>query len=52
MTETETKKSELKTINWEEVKKHKDSKSTYLVIYDRVYNVTKFLEEVIILFPA
>ncbi|KAL3860322.1 hypothetical protein ACJMK2_010461 [Sinanodonta woodiana] len=28
-----------------EVAKHKDSKSTWIVIYDKVYDVTKFLEE-------
>ena len=48
MTETETKNPELKTFNWEEIKGHKDSKSSWVVIYDRIYDVTKFLEEVII----
>ncbi|XP_064640287.1 cytochrome b5-like isoform X2 [Lineus longissimus] len=38
------KKSET-TYTLEEVKKHNDSKSSWLVIHDRVYDVTKFLEE-------
>ncbi|XP_053401986.1 cytochrome b5-like [Mercenaria mercenaria] len=37
--------SESKTFSLKEVKSHNDSKSTYLVIYDKVYDVTKFLEE-------
>ncbi|XP_064610269.1 cytochrome b5-like [Liolophura sinensis] len=37
--------SSLKTIRLEEVKSHKDSKSTWLIIHDQVYDVTKFLEE-------
>ncbi|KAL4234596.1 Cytochrome b5 type B (outer mitochondrial membrane) [Mactra antiquata] len=28
-----------------EIKEHNDSKSTWLVIHDKVYDVTKFLEE-------
>ena len=50
MPETETTESEVKTFNWEEVKGHKDSKSSWIVIYDRVYDVTKFLEEVSIFY--
>ncbi|WAR11743.1 CYB5-like protein [Mya arenaria] len=37
--------TELKSFSLKEVKEHNDSKSTYLVIYDQVYDVTKFLEE-------
>ncbi|KAH3772762.1 cytochrome b5-like [Dreissena polymorpha] len=37
--------TELKSFKLQEVKEHNDSKSTYLVIYDKVYDVTKFLEE-------
>ncbi|XP_060693995.1 cytochrome b5 [Hemiscyllium ocellatum] len=32
-------------ITMEEVKTHNSSKSTWLVIHDKVYDVTKFLEE-------
>ena len=46
MSETETKGPEPKTFSLQEVKGHKDSKSTWIVIYDRIYDVTKFLEEV------
>ncbi|XP_071091535.1 cytochrome b5-like [Haliotis cracherodii] len=35
----------LKTYRLSEVKQHKDSKSTWLVIHNQVYDVTKFLEE-------
>lgn len=45
MSETETKGPEPKTFGMQEVKGHKDSKSTWIVIYDRIYDVTKFLEE-------
>jgi hypothetical protein len=38
--------TETKTFTLKEVKGHDDSKSTFLVIYDKVYDVTKFLEEV------
>jgi len=38
--------TELKKFTLKEVKEHNDSKSTYFVIYDQVYDVTKFLEEV------
>lgn len=37
--------TETKTFTLKEVKGHDDSKSTFLVIYDKVYDVTKFLEE-------
>ena len=30
----------------EEVKKHKDVKSAWIVVHNKVYDVTKFLEEV------
>lgn len=46
MAESGTKKSGLKTIGLQEVKGHKDSKSTWIVINDKIYDVTKFLEEV------
>lgn len=41
---------ELKTFSYKDVKEHKTAKSTYLAIYDKVYDVTKFLEEVSIVF--
>ncbi|ESO95612.1 hypothetical protein LOTGIDRAFT_144558 [Lottia gigantea] len=37
--------TELKTYRLEEISKHKTAKSTWLVIHDEVYDVTKFLEE-------
>lgn len=40
------KMSSTKTFSLKEVKEHNDSKSTWLVIYDKIYDVTKFLEEV------
>ena len=35
-----------KTYRLEEVSKHNDGRSTWLVIHNKVYDVTKFLEEV------
>jgi len=37
--------SEMKKLTKEEVATHNDKKSTYLIIHDSVYDVTKFLEE-------
>ncbi len=34
------------SITREELKKHKDGKSCWVAIHDKVYDVTKFLEEV------
>lgn len=39
---SETKK---RTITLEELKQHKDGKSLWMAIHDKVYDVTKFLEE-------
>jgi len=36
---------ELKKYTLEEVKKHNDSRSSWIVVHDIVYDVTKFLEE-------
>jgi len=36
---------DLKKYSLKEVAEHKDKKSTWLVIHDKVYDVTKFLEE-------
>ncbi|XP_072135916.1 cytochrome b5 type B isoform X2 [Mobula birostris] len=38
-------KAEVKYYSMEEVKTHNKSKSTWLVIHDKVYDVSKFLEE-------
>ncbi len=38
--------SEEKTFSWEEVNKHNNSESLWLVVHDIVYDVTKFMEEV------
>ncbi|KAK7114095.1 cytochrome b5-like [Littorina saxatilis] len=37
--------SQKKVFRAEEVKSHKDSKSTWLIIHNQVYDVTKFLDE-------
>jgi len=37
--------SELKVYRAEEVKSHKDAKSTWMIIHNKVYDVTKFLDE-------
>ncbi|XP_074646344.1 cytochrome b5-like [Tubulanus polymorphus] len=37
--------ADLKQFTLEEVKKHNDSRSCWIVIHDIVYDVTKFLEE-------
>lgn len=37
-------------ISLEEVKKHADEKSSWIIIHDDVYDVTGFLEEVNIFF--
>jgi len=34
-----------KTITLEELKQHKDAKSCWIAIHDKVYDVTKFLDE-------
>ena len=36
-----------KTYRLEEVAKHNDGRSTWLVIHNKVYDVTAFLEEVL-----
>lgn len=38
--------SEQKVFRAEEVKEHKDAKSAWLIIHNRVYDVTKFIDEV------
>ena len=40
----------LKLISLEELKSHNNSTSIWLAIHDKVYDVTKFLEEVTALF--
>ena len=37
---------ELKKYSWEEIKDHQSSGSPWLVVHDKVYDVTDFLEEV------
>ena len=37
---------ELKTLTWEEVVEHNSAESLWIVIHDKVYDVTKFMEEV------
>ena len=38
---------EKKCYTLDEIKKHNDGKSTWLIIHDKVYDVTSFLEEVL-----
>ena len=38
--------NELSKYTWEEVAKHRTSESLWIVIHDKVYDVTKFMEEV------
>lgn len=35
-----------KKFTWEEVAKHKTAQSLWVVIHDKVYDITKFMEEV------
>ena len=42
--------SEQKVFRADEVKAHKDAKSSWLIIHNRVYDVTKFLDEVSVFF--
>ena len=44
--ESEGASGELKKYSWEEVKQHDTSQSAWVVLHDKVYDVTKFLEEV------
>ena len=37
---------EMKVYSLKEVEEHTDDKDVWIVIHDRVYNVTKFLDEV------
>ena len=37
---------EAKVISADELKQHKDASSLWIAIHDRVYDVTKFLDEV------
>ena len=46
--ETEGKK----ILTLEEIKKHNDGRSTWFVIHNKVYDVTKFLEEVSLMIPV
>ncbi len=44
--------SEEKTFSWEEVNEHNNSESLWLVVHDVVYDLTKFMEEVRVCYPA
>ena len=37
---------ELPKYSWEEVAKHNSAESLWIVVQDKVYDVTKFMEEV------
>ena len=38
--------SELRKISWDEVAEHNSSEALWLVVHDKVYDVTTFMEEV------
>ena len=46
MSGEETEQKELPKYTWEEVAKHRTAESVWLVIHNKVYDVTKFMEEV------
>lgn len=45
MSDSEAKTNDVKTYNLEEISKHNDGKSCWMVIHDKVYDVTDFLDE-------
>ncbi|RXM29262.1 Cytochrome b5 [Acipenser ruthenus] len=45
MVEKEESKDEVKYYSLEEVQQHNSCKSTWLIIHNKIYDVTKFLEE-------
>ena len=44
--QTEEQQKELPKYSWEEVAQHNSADSLWVVIHDKVYDVTKFMEEV------
>uniref|UniRef100_A0A494B9D8 Cytochrome b5 n=1 Tax=Mus musculus TaxID=10090 RepID=A0A494B9D8_MOUSE len=38
---------DVKYYTLEEIQKHKDSKSTWVILHHKVYDLTKFLEEAV-----
>ena len=36
----------LRTYTWDEIKEHQSSESLWIVVHDKVYDVTEFMEEV------
>lgn len=44
--EEDSSKKELPKYSWEEIAKHNSAESLWLVVHDKVYDVTKFMEEV------
>ena len=46
MAEEETEQKELPKYTWEEVAKHRTAESLWVIIHDKVYDITKFMEEV------
>lgn len=43
---TEKKKNKLPKFSWEEVAKHNSAESLWLVVHDKVYDITSFTDEV------
>ena len=44
--ESEKKQNILPKYSWEEIAEHKTAQSLWVVIQDKVYDVTRFMEEV------
>lgn len=44
--EEEQSTRELPRYSWEEVKRHNTTESAWVVVHDKVYDVTQFLDEV------
>lgn len=42
----EAEEKPLPKYTWEEIAKHRSAKSLWVVVHDKVYDVTKFMEEV------
>ncbi len=42
----EQKKKSLPKYSWDEIAKHKTAESLWLVVHNKVYDITEFMEEV------
>ena len=46
MSGSEDGETPLKKYSWEEIKAHQSPESLWVVVHDKVYDVTKFMDEV------